>query len=190
MSALTDATARLVARLDQLGVAHALIGGLAISARAEVRFTKDADLAVAVPDDNAAERLVRELASDGLVIAATVEHSTMERLSTVRLLAPDDDLYLDLLFASSGIEPEIAAAAEIMSVLGLRLPVAQVGHLIALKLLAQGDARPQDAWDLAELKKVATEDDLALAREAVELIEARGYDRGRDLVAALAALSG
>jgi len=45
-------------------------------------------------------------------------------------------IIVDLLFASSGIEPEITAAAEVLTVArGLRMPVARTGHLIALKLL-------------------------------------------------------
>jgi predicted nucleotidyltransferase len=97
---------------------------------------------------------------------------------------------VDLLFASSGIEREIVDAAERIEVVpGLRLPVAGVGHLIALKLLARDDdTRPQDSADLRALVGVANEADVLLAREAVDLIGARGYARGRDLEADLRAL--
>ena len=101
----------------------------------------------------------------------------------------DDDV-VDLLFASSGIEGEIVASATSMEILpALFLPVAVVGHLVALKLLAT-DAltRPQDAVDLRALLDVADDGDVELARRAVELIERRGYQRGRDLVGALVAL--
>lgn len=67
--------------------------------------------------------------------------------------------------------------------------LAPPGHLVALKLLARDDeTRPQDAADLRALTAVAGADDLALAREAVGLVEARGHHRDRDLVAALADL--
>jgi hypothetical protein len=94
---------------------------------------------------------------------------------------------VDLLFASSGIEPEITRAAEVTEVVpGLSLPIATTGHLIALKLLARDDqARPQDLADLRALRAVATAADLDAARAAVGLITARGFDRGRDLTAAL-----
>lgn len=43
---------------------------------------------------------------------------------------------MDLLFASSGIEHEIVAAADPLEVLpDLTVPVARTGHLIALKPL-------------------------------------------------------
>jgi hypothetical protein len=97
------------------------------------------------------------------------------------------DIVVDLLFASSGIEPEITQAAEPLGITtGLRVPVATVRHLIALKVLARDDLdRPQDAADLRALRRVADQDDLAQAKEATALIEARGFNRGRDLRRAL-----
>jgi hypothetical protein len=89
-----------------------------------------------------------------------------------------------LLFASSGIEPEVTAAAEPIELLeGFVLPVARVGHLIALKVLARDDVeRPQDAGDLRALLGVASSEELARAREALGLMEARGYHRQRALL--------
>jgi predicted nucleotidyltransferase len=64
-------------------------------------------------------------------------------------------LIVDLLFASSGVEPEIAARAEALALLeDLVVPVARTGDLLALKLLARDDAsRPQDAVDLSALRE-------------------------------------
>ena len=95
------------------------------------------------------------------------------------------------MFASSGIEPEVTAKAESLEILpGVQAQVASIGHLVALKLLAQNDrTRPQDADDIRALRRVATPEDVAQAREAVALIEARGYHRSKDLTKALDALS-
>ena len=94
---------------------------------------------------------------------------------------------VDLLFASSGIEPEVVAAVELIeAVPGLTVPVARLGHLIALKVLARDDRlRPQDRVDLAALLTRADSAALAEARESVTLITDRGFHRGRDLHAAL-----
>lgn len=91
---------------------------------------------------------------------------------------------IDLLFASSGIEREVVAAAEVLELLpSLTMPVARTGHLIALKVLSRDDvARPQDLGDLRALLLVATQIELTRAREAIALIAARGYRRGRDVV--------
>ena len=69
----------------------------------------------------------------------------------------DTGIVVDLLFASSGIEPEIVAAAQPLEVVAeLRVSVARTGHLIAMKLLARDDRhRPADADDLRALATVA-----------------------------------
>lgn len=192
MNLVESALRRASTDLDDLGLSWALIGGLAVAAVAEPRFTRDVDIVVAVDGDRAAEAAVHGLGERDYGIGSIVEHDTTERLATVRLTSPTGDgtVLVDLLFASSGIEADIVAAATSLAVLpGLRLPVATIGHLIALKLLASDDRlRPQDADDLVHLRAVANPAELARAREAVELITTRGYHRGRDLTGALAAL--
>lgn len=46
--------------LKELGIPHAVIGGLAVSARVEPRMTRDVDIAVAVADDAGAEEVVNK----------------------------------------------------------------------------------------------------------------------------------
>jgi hypothetical protein len=178
-----------LADLASTGHRSALVGGLAVSVRTEPRFTRDVDLAVAVAHDAQAEGLVRLLAGRGYAVIATVEQERTGRLATVRLSPPPQNpetVVLDLLFASSGIEPEIVAAAEVVTAFpDVDVPVARTGHLIALKLLSRDALRPQDDIDLTALAAVATEHDVALARSAAALISARGCSRDRDLVADL-----
>jgi predicted nucleotidyltransferase len=168
----------------------ALIGGLAVSVRSEPRFTRDLDIAVAVADDPSAEGLVHSLIASGFRAIATVEQDATQRLSTARLVPFGErphGLMLDLLFASSGIEAEICAEAEMLYVFQQCLiPVARVHHLIALKVLARDDrTRPQDAADLRHLIAVANEADLMAACDAARLIESRGFNRQRNLVEAV-----
>jgi hypothetical protein len=159
----------------------------------EPRLTRYVDLAVAVVDDADAETLIRQLTAAGYRPIAVVEQEEVKRLATVRLATIGEaasGIVADVLFASSGIEPEVAAAAEPIDVFpDLLVPVAQVGHLIAMKLLAQDDrTRPQDRIDLHALFGVLDGDELERARAAVRLIEARGFNRGRNLAAALEAV--
>lgn len=188
MNALEAALRRITADLECQHRRWALVGGFAVSARAEPRFTRDIDVAVMVTDDADADGLVRSLIADRYIPLASVEQDQTGRLATVRLACPPSgDVVLDLLFASSGLEAEITGAAEPIEIVpGLSLPIATTGHLIALKLLARDDStRPQDLADLRALRAVATAADLDAAGEAVRLIAARGFDRGRDLPAAL-----
>jgi predicted nucleotidyltransferase len=167
----------------------ALVGGWAVSIRAEPRFTRDIDLAVAVADDEEAESIVREFGAKGYRPAAVAEHDAAHRLATARLASRTGDagVLLDLLFASSGIEPEICAAAEGIEALpNLVVPVARSEHLLALKILARDDRkRPQDAGDIAVLLRGMDEAGLQATCDALRLIQARGYSRGRDLVSLL-----
>lgn len=97
---------------------------------------------------------------------------------------------IDLLFASSGIEPEITASASTVEVFeGLRVPVASRPHLIAMKVLARDDrSRPQDYDDLLSLIRNAQPGDIETARRALDLIAERGFARARDLRGALDAI--
>lgn len=189
MNPLERSLRQSVEDLRQLDRSFALVGGLAVSSRVEPRLTRDTDLAVAVVDDADAEDLLRRLRGRGYEVMALVEQESAGRLATARLVPSADEsgLVTDLLFASTGIEPEIVAAAEQLLVLpGLTLPVATVGHLIAMKLLARDDRnRPADADDLAALSATATGSDWEQAAEAASVIVDRGYHRGRDLVQAL-----
>ena len=166
----------------------ALVGGLAVSARAEPRFTRDADLAVAVFDDAESEQLVHHFLTSGFTLRALLEHTGTARMSGARL-QDEDGVDIDVLTASSGIELEVVAQSEVLEIVpGLTLPVARVGHLIALKLLSVAPGRETDAADLRALAQVATDEEWTRATQAVEMIGDRGFSRGRDLHRALTEL--
>ena len=189
MSRLEAALRGLALELDRARTPWALVGGLAVSARAEPRFTRDVDVAVAVNDDQEAEQLARGLVASGYHVLATLEQESAGRLATVRLATPGGDpsaVVVDLLFASSGVEREIVREAELLEVLpGLRVPVARCGHLLALKILSVSPERPQDLIDILSLVGQAAPADVDQARETAALIVARGYGRGRDLAGEL-----
>jgi len=130
VSALSQALQAVVRELDSLEVSHALVGGLAVSVRAEPRFTRDIDLAVEVEGDQQAKRVVRSFVHAGWEVVAQVKHAASGRLSTIRPRSPgptaSQRVIADLLFASSGFEPEIVAAAEVLDVFkGVEIPVAR-----------------------------------------------------------------
>lgn len=190
MSSLETILRQIQAELDGQGKKWSVVGGLAVVVRGEPRFTRDADLAVVVASDAEAESLVRWLLGRGYGVLATVEQQATGRLATVRLLPPGEDvegIVLDLLFASSGIEPEVVTASEALEMLpGLRLPVARTSHLIALKVLSRDDIRrPTDLADLRSLIPRASPADLQESERLLALITERGYHRDRDLLGSL-----
>jgi hypothetical protein len=192
VTSLEAALRQIHTDLTEAHVSFALVGGLAVSARTEPRFTRDADLAVALASDAEAEALIRKLRRHGYRIEAVVEQDAVGRLATVRLTRSSEPRgpVIDLLFASSGIEPEVVAAAESIEVLpNLTMGVARTGHLIALKVLSRDDvSRPQDLVDLRALLRVASPVELGRARDSLVLITSRGYHRDRDLMSDISTL--
>ena len=157
----------IAAHLVQLGRPFALVGGLAVSLRAEVRFTRDVDLAIAATDDADVEQLVHTLGNAGYLAVATVENLARQRLSTVRLASPSG-VVVDLLAASSGIEAEIVARAE---------------ELLAMKVLSMTERRLQDRIDAVNLVLMTEHLDLDAVREDLAEITRRGFHRDQDLFA-------
>lgn len=177
---LSAALARVRADLDRLERPYALVGGFAVSAISEPRFTRDLDFVVAVDSDEDAEAVISEL---GYPVRGTVEQTSAGRLATARLVAPaTGGVVVDLLFASSSIEAEVAGAAVPMELVpGLSVPVATRAHLIALKVLSERGGREQDLMDLRGLLREASDLDLEVARGALDDISQRGFNRGKDL---------
>jgi hypothetical protein len=192
VTSLEAALRQIQLDLAEIRASFALVGGLAVSARTEPRFTRDADLAVAVASDAEAEALIHALGGRGYSVGAVVEQEAVGRLATARLVRSSDRdaPVIDLLFASSGIEPEVVAEAEPLELLShLTIGVARTGHLIALKILSRDDvARPQDVVDLRALLRIASSSELVRARSALAMIAARGYHRHRDLMSELKTL--
>lgn len=158
----------------------ALVGGLAVSTYVEPRFTRDIDIAVAVEDDTEAKEFTHAWASSGFIIESVIEQDIVDRLATIRThrRGSEHGIVIDLLIAAQAQPIELAP--------GIVVPVARPGHLFALKLLSTDQkTRPQDSIDLDHLAAYLDADELGAARRAVSLIEARGFNRERDLEALL-----
>jgi hypothetical protein len=189
---LLSALQRTADVLRELGRPFALVGGLAVSIRVEPRFTRDIDLVVAISDDAAAERLVADLQARGFALQLSLEQRAMGRLAAVRMTPPKEPeagVVVDLLFASSGIEADICADAEVMEItVGIAIPVATAGHLLVMKVLSRSAERLQDETDLRALLRVLTKDDRPRAIAAAAQIERIGANRGKPLRAEVQAI--
>ena len=90
---------------------------------------------------------------------------------------------MDLLLSNSRIEREIVDEASWEEVaIGIRCPVAQPWHLLAMKVLAN---RRKDQPDLQDLIERASQRDFTRARAALRLMRHRGVAPKRDLIAEL-----
>ena len=132
--------------LTELNVAFALVGGLAVSSHTVPRMTKDVDLCLATATDLQSEAVVRNLLHRKYKLVNAVEHVS-GRLATVRVTLPESrsvDPELDLIFCTTGIEEDVVACAESISVFGIPIRIASVGHLIAMKILSESETRLTD----------------------------------------------
>jgi hypothetical protein len=171
----------IAAELTALGRRFAVVGGFGVSVRGEVRFTRDVDVAVVTADDPDVEALVRELRGRRYDVVALVEHEERGRIATVRLRSPSG-ITVDLLTASSGIEPEIVARSSPVAIEGIGVvPVARAEELLAMKVLSMDERRLQDRIDAEKLLDVNATLDLARVRANLALIEQRGFGRHQDL---------
>jgi hypothetical protein len=82
VTSLETALRRINSDLSQARVPFAVVGGLAVSVRTEPRFTRDADLAVALPSDAEAEALIHTLRACHYGIEAVIEQEAVGRLAT------------------------------------------------------------------------------------------------------------
>lgn len=170
--------------LRGIGVEFALVGGIAVSLRTIERFTKDVDFAISVKEDREAEAIVESLRQAGFRIAMFLERDEDGRLATVRLKSGGEvEVFVDLLFATSGIENEVIADATPLEVFpGFVVKLATIPALIAMKLLSADWARrPQDILDLQGLLHRAGPNEVVIARRLVNLITERGFNRNKDL---------
>ncbi len=170
--------------LQKIDVRFAVVGGIAVSYRTIERFTKDVDLAIAVENDAEAEGIIRAVSQSGYFVDTVLEQSAVERLSTVRLVPfGDREMFVDLLFASSGIESEVVSTATDVKIdPDIVAPVATIPSLIALKVLsANWQRRPQDILDLQHLINKATLAETETAHELLRLITERGFNRNKNL---------
>lgn len=157
--------------LEERGQRWALIGGIAVIVYTEARTTRDVDLAVIVESDREAEELVRDMAARGYCRELVLDHERSGRLAMVGLTPPggtEEGLRADLMFSFAGIEEEVVDSATTLEVLpDLLVPVARVGHLLALKVYGN---RLQDQLDGRNLIRVADRVEIKRAREALRRI--------------------
>ncbi len=177
---LVPAITELASAFAEAGLRYAFVSGVAVGVRGRPLMTRDLDVAVSVANDGEAEAVVHQLQTRGYTVFTLVEQTGAERLATARLRGPRG-VVVDVLFASSGLEPEVVARAEVVDVVpGVSAPVARAEELLATKVLSMAPRRPNDASDAQWLLEVG-DVDLEVVRTNLELITDRGFNRGERL---------
>ncbi len=160
---------RLRRFLDAWGHPAAVIGGVAIAARAHPRFTDDIDVVIAVSTEDR-DRLLQVAVANGYGYDPK-EAATFMEGGLLRLWGPpgrERGIGVDLLFSDSPFMEKVLARATVLDAVGTSLPVATVEDLILLKLEAN---RPADLEDVIAMKDAVGEKlDLRYLREQAEAL--------------------
>ncbi len=138
---LQGALVGLVARLGSLGISHALIGGLGVSALGHVRSTLDIDLLVPGSQRDSLHELMGQLGAECLMRNEDAANY---------LIGP---LRIDFLFAHRAYSKAMLERAKPLQVQGVGTAVVMPEDLIGLKLqaLANDPSRSQDVQDIRGL---------------------------------------
>ena len=152
--------------LDDAGVRHVVVGGLAVVLRGHARMTVDLDVVVDLAPGPAG-RAMDALSSLGLLPRLPVaardfadprlreQWVTQRHLQVFSLYDPTDPFREVDVFA---VEPrpfeELVAASSLLEVGGIPVRVASLEHLIEMKEAA---GRPQDLQDVRALQRLLRE---------------------------------
>lgn len=147
---LPEAVARLARFTKELAKPYAIVGGVAVIARAFVRATKDVDLLVACPASEA--RALLDVAKRHGYGWDEVEVQDFLDAGLLRMWGPPsrrEALGLDILLVDSPFNDEVVQRATVLDVLGTSVRVATPEDLLLMKVEAN---RPIDLDDAIAIK--------------------------------------
>jgi hypothetical protein len=160
--------------LAEAGIAHALIGGLALAAHRAGRATSDLDLLADGDRADEVDRILRERGYECLRFTENVANYASSDPRRGRV---------DFLFARREYGRAMLARAAFHTILGAQLRVADAADLIGLKVQSSSNDPSRRYLDLADIDRL-------LRRADVDLERAREYfrlfDREKELDALLA----
>lgn len=131
---------------------YVLIGGLAVSARARPRATKDIDFLIAAEKKFYEETLPIIVSAQKCTMKVFTSNQLDPLHGLVRIYDSTGQELVDLIPVFWNWQNEIIGHAENIEVFGRSVPVARIEDIIVLKLKAGG---PQDMLDVEELFKAA-----------------------------------
>jgi hypothetical protein len=157
---MTDAIAAIAAAVGGAGLSYVLIGGHAVNAWIEPRFTADIDLTVqAEPDD--LPRLGAALVAMGLSVSQAHGAELPSGPDFVRYITEDGGIVLEVQMAKTDFQREVLRRA--IEERGMRIATPE--DLIVMKLIA---GRPKDQIDLRGLTTLPSLDWTYVERWASE----------------------
>ena len=181
---VNDAIHKTLADVSDFLRAHevpfAVIGGIAVAARGEPRFTADVDIVAGIDVNRCLELLgTIEQTSFRPLFADVAE--VVEKAFLLPLQHRQTKVRVDLAVGMTGFERQAIARATDVQFAGCSLPVVSAEDLILMKSLA---GRPRDTDDMTRIVQRQSEllDWDYLLKLAAELQEALGHEIVRPLL--------
>lgn len=126
----------------------ALVGGMAVSARARPRATKDIDFIIQAEPEFYNNVLPREIIKRKLT-SKTFQSDKLDPMNgLVRIYDSEGNELVDLIPVFFKWQNDIIHKAELVKIFETTIPVARIEDLVVMKLVAGG---PQDMLDIREL---------------------------------------
>jgi predicted nucleotidyltransferase len=139
--------------LDEAGIEHMLVGGLAVGVWSEPRATVDIDFLVATGLKDF-ENLKRKITASGRFIFIHDKPMTFGKISFLRAaLKSNADVAVDFLFADDEFKNSALKRKETVQITGFSVNVSSPEDLIILKLLSDRAQDRLDAKKIIEFQK-------------------------------------
>lgn len=161
---LVRALGDLLVALEELGVPHMIIGGLAVIARGVVRHTDDADATLWAPDVEL-PALLRTLSKHGIIARIDDIEAFAAQSQVLLLVHKPSGVPMDVSLAWLPFERDALSRAETVSVGGVEIPMATAQDLIIYKAIAWRERDRRDVEELLRLHRSAV--DLSYIRDRV-----------------------
>ena len=171
MNDLTQTLRELVVIFDQLGIAYAVMGGMAVRVHGIPRPTHDLDFTLAIEQDRLPELFAR-LADEGFTVPEPYQQGWVDRVADMplvklRIYLGDRGVDVDLFLAESAFQREIMSRRRRARLDAQDVWIVTPEDLLLLKLLA---GRPRDLSDAGDILFVQGQLDQAyLKRWAAQL---------------------
>ena len=167
-SPVADLLADLGAALSAVQVEWFLFGAQAAILYGVARLTADVDVTARVPARLSNLAVVEAMGPRGFRVRFD-DLALVEQHRVLPFLHAATGLPVDVVLAGPGLEDEFFARAVLHDIDGVPVPVADVGDLIVMKVLAD---RPKDIEDVVTLLRVQEGRlDLARVRRTLEMLE-------------------
>lgn len=151
---LIETLKRISTLLNEAGISHCLIGGLAVSILAKPRATEDIDLLVLIAEKG--KKVVEDIFKNNFDLIQNQGVTVFEKARIWRIVVKDQYssengiVVIDMILADEKVYQEALADTLRIEIEGATIPIVRPEHLIKIKSISN---RPVDLLDIEAIKE-------------------------------------